>query len=459
MGPELLSRLLCKPIDPDLRSELAYCGLCVAPHTLIDAIEALKDQPADQLMLIVDVWAARGRVTSKKRSAIFEQIASAFSPELREIAGALGYKKRPAEGVGPDALAQLQAVIGSLSTDALEAVVPVILASGGDATEAIRRWLLEADASDSALKATEAAQASGNQELLHDALHHKRAEARCAALIGLAPTLSDPLPDHILAMANDRGSGVRRVLVSILEDRLHPEHQKALLRLTADTWSAADVYDDNECEYYLIAQKAVKALAEYEWLDDDVGLQLLALSDHTPDRQLSQFALILAVNSFSPEIRARIWEMVHIPAARWIRLDALDALVAAELVELAIASQVTPQLLLSLRTILAVPATVLLANHVPVADVIRTLERVASSNKRRALLLVGAATLNSRNNEAAYRVRDLLEPNHPARALLDTKDPLPSSILDDLGKVRLRRAVREWLGDRLLDPSPVDLVR
>ncbi len=458
LEPELLARLLCKPIDPGLRSELAYCGLCVAPHTLIDAIEALKDQPADQLMLIVDVWAARGRVTSKKRSAILEQIASAFSPELREIAGALGYKKRPAEGVGPDALAQLQAAIGSLSTDALEAVVPVILASGDDATEPLRRWLLEADASDSALKATEAAQASGNQELLHDALHHKRAEARRAALIGLAPTLSDPLPDHILAMANDRGSGVRRALVSILEDRLHPEHQKVLLRLTADTWSGADVYD-NEREYYLIAQEAVKALAEYDSLDDDVGLHLLDLSDRTPDRQLSRFALTLAAQSCSPEIRARIWEMVHIPAARWIRLDALDALAAAELVELAIASQVTPQLLLSLPTILAVPATVLLANHVPVADVIRTLERVASSNKRRALLLVGAATLNSRNNEAAYGVLDLLEPNHPARALLDTKDPLPSSIIDDLGEVRLRRAVREWFGDRLLDPSPVDLVR
>ncbi|QCO55342.1 hypothetical protein EOK75_05860 [Pseudorhodobacter turbinis] len=395
LEPELLSRLLCKPIDPDLRSELAYCGLCVAPHTLIDAIEALKDQPADQLMLIVDVWAARGHVTSKKRTARFKKIAFAISPELREIADALAYKNRPAKGVRSQALSHLQTNAGYLSIDALEAVVPVILASGGDATESIRRWLLETEDSASALKATETAQASGYQELLQVALEHKRAEARCAALIGLAPTLSDPLPDHILAMAKDPGSRVRRALVSILSDRLHPEHQKVLLRLTADTWSGADVFD-NEREYYLIAQEAVKALAEYVSLDDDVGLHLLDLSDRTPDRKLSQFALTVAAHSCSPEIRARIWEMVHIPAARWIRLDALAT---ADLVEPAIASRVTTQLLLSLPPILAVPATVLLANHVPVADVIRTLERVASSNKHRALVLIGAETLNSKNIE------------------------------------------------------------
>lgn len=310
--------------------------------------------------------------------------------------------------------------------------------------------MAEADDNDSALKATEAAKAIGDHTLMQLALHHNRAEARRLALLALAPTMSDPLPPDILGLANDLGSRVRRALVSVLKDRLHPEHQRVLLSLTTDTWSSAEAFY-NEPESYPIAREAVEALARYETLSDDVGLQLLALADRTPDRGLSQFALILASHSCGPHIRARIWALVHIPESRWIRLDALDALADADLVESDIVSQLTPQLLLQLPAVLAVPATVLLGNHAPVAEVVRVLERVASSNKRRALLLIGAVTLASRNLDAARRVLDLLEPNHPARAILDATKPLPVSILDDLGKIRLRRAVRERLGERLAE--------
>ncbi|MGY4395293.1 hypothetical protein ACVWZA_000454 [Sphingomonas sp. UYAg733] len=450
LAPQLLSRLLASASDTGLREELATCGLFASPTTLIEAIDALALKPANQLKLLVDVWSVRGRLRSKGRASALQRIGKTLPSELAEIIGALAFKSRKAKGVGPAALAYLETTIGSLPADTLEAIVPVIIASGGNAAVAIGKWLAEADENDSARKATEAARAIGDHTLLKLALHHKRAEARRVALLALAPTMADPLPTDVLELANDPGSRVRRALVSILKDRPHSEHQRVLLGLTSDTWSSAEAFY-NEPESYPIACEAVEALAQYKSLTDHVGLQLLALADRTPDRGLGQYALILASHSCGPEIRARIWALVHIPESRWIRLDALDALADADFVESEIVSQVTAQSLLQLPAVLAVPATVLLATHAPVAEAVRILERVASSNKRRALLLIGAVTLASRDPDSARGVLDLLEPNHPARAILDAAEPLPDSILDDLGKIRLRRAVRERLGDRLAE--------
>jgi hypothetical protein len=144
--------------------------------------------------------------------------------------------------------------------------------------------------------------------------------------------------------------------------------------------------------------------------------------------------------------------MAMMPVSRWIRLDALDALADAELVEPEIVAQVTAPLLLKLPAVLAVRAAVLLSNHAAPKEAVAVFERVASSNNRRALLLVGAATLAPNHPVEADLVLDLLEPGHPARNLLSAEPPLLASVLDDLGKVRLRRAVRERLGDRLTDP-------
>lgn len=450
LAPALMVRLVDSPSETELRAELVTCGLIASPTTLSAAITALTSKPANQLRLLVDVGAARGRLAPKDRAAMLQRFAKTLSSELQEIVGALGFKNRKAKGVGAAALGRLEAIVESLPAETLAAIVPVVIASGGDATQAIGKWLAEAEDNDSAIKATEAAQAIGDHTLLQLALRHNRAEARRLALLALAPKMGDPLPPEILGMANDPGSRVRRALVSVLKDRPHPEHQRVLLSLTTDTWSSAEALY-NEPESYPIAREAVEALARYETLTDDVGLQLLALADRTPDRGLSQVALILASHSCGPDIRVRIWAMVNIPESRWIRLEALDALADADLVESDIVSQVTAQLLLQLPVVLAVPATVLLGNHAPVADVVLILERVASSNKRRALLLIGAVTLSSRDLDATRRVLDLLEPNHPARAILDATEPLPVSILDDLGKIRLRRAVRERLGERLAE--------
>lgn len=79
------------------------------------------------------------------------------------------------------------------------------------------------------------------------------------------------------------------------------------------------------------------------------------------------------------------------------------------------------------------------------------MERVAYSTKRRALLLLGVCGLADRDRPTALGLLALLASDHPARRLLDLDDGerLPKTVLDDLGHIRVRKAVQGWLNDKI----------
>ncbi|WP_254018473.1 hypothetical protein [Mesorhizobium escarrei] len=60
---------------------------------------------------------------------------------------------------------------------------------------------------------------------------------------------------------------------------------------------------------------------------------LLDLANTTVDRTLSQYALIAAAHCCSAGIQQKIANLVSIPEARWIRLDAIDALADADSID------------------------------------------------------------------------------------------------------------------------------
>ena len=191
------------------------------------------------------------------------------------------------------------------------------------------------------------------------------------------------------------------------------------------------------------------ALDAYLAVDDEVGQRLIAIAEQTDDRALGQVALGVAAKRCGLSTRQKIWAMSLADPARWVRMDAIDALTWADVVESEILDLVTPELLLRLAPPLAASATMLLGVHGQVGAVVHAMERVAHSNKHRALLLLGAWALSERDRVAAAGLLDLLDAGHPGRRLLDLPagERLPASILDDLGHVRIRRAVRGWLKD------------
>ena len=157
------------------------------------------------------------------------------------------------------------------------------------------------------------------------ALDHGRADAREAALPYLAARLPDPLPPRLLDFSSDPGSRIRRALVRILATRRCAEHQGVLRKLIDDDWSDAEAFHYEEPSYP-IAREAVVGLAAYGCLSDDIGEVLLFRAERTDDRSLGMVALDTAAQCCSPAIRKKIWALSFIDQARWVRVDAIDAL-------------------------------------------------------------------------------------------------------------------------------------
>ena len=282
----------------------------------------------------------------------------------------------------------------------LDKIVPVMIRSGCTPSAAIRRWLVEITDHQLAKAAAEAAILIEDDALAWLALDHARADARGAALDYLANTLPDPLPQQLLELASDPGSRVRRNLIGILAGRPHPDHLSVLLRLIDDNWSDAEVFH-NDPPSYPIAREAISGLAAYGNLSDDIGEALLLRAEGTDDRSLGIVALDTAAQCCGPAIRKRIWALSFLDQPRLVRVDAIDALSKADVVESDIVGSITAKLLLRLAPPLAASACVLLAIHGRGNAVIEAMERMAQSEKRRALLLLGVYFLADRDGHAA----------------------------------------------------------
>ena len=445
----LTARLADDGTALELRNALARVALTHAPKILVDTIHNFSNRPERQIEMLADTNRAGYRLDADDRLTVLRRVTDHLAPELVEIFAAFPPGEGEAGQVGRSALTALTANALGLDAKTLEAVVPVIIASGGDASPAIERWLTIAQGKGDALAATNWAIWIGDAALIWRALVHRRADARRAALLYLAPTLPDPLPSSILAMAGDPSARVRRALISAVADRPHPDHLKVLMSLIHDQWSSADPYHSDP-DIFSVAHDAVTAIANNAPLSDQVGDALLDLANTTGDRVLSQIALIVAANCCSAGIQQKISNFVNLAEARWIRLDALDALADAQSLDPSITAYLTSAFLTKSPPVLAASAAHLVGAHASPTQALKLFTKVASANRRRVLLLVGASAMAPRDLNTAGQILDLLELGHPARRLLHATEPLPASIIDDLGSVELREFARKRLRNRIV---------
>jgi hypothetical protein len=447
---DLEQRILSNPSDESLRSSLAYCALIKAPAALALCLKRLTASPASFVHLLVDTHAAQRRISSKTRARRIRTALALLPSAAVEVFRALSVNGKPPSSVSPATLSLLDRAAETATPFVLDKIVPMMIASSATPSAAIRRWLVETTDHRLAKAAAEAAIRIQDDALVWLARDHVRADAREAAIAYLAPPLPDPLPPRLLDLSSDPGSRVRRALVRILTTRPHAEHQNVLLRLVGDDWSDADAYH-NDPPSYPIAREAVVGLAAYGCLSDDIGDALLFRAERTDDRSLGMVALDTAAQFCSPAIRKKIWALSFIDQPRWVRVDAINALSRSDVIESEIVDAVTAKLLLRLAPPLAASACVLLATHGRIEAVVAAMERIAYSAKRRGLLLLGVCGLADRDRPAALGLLALLGPDHPAGRLLDlgVGERLPKTVLDDLGHIRIRKAVQDWLNDKI----------
>lgn len=451
LSADLEHRILSDPGDQTVRDALAYCALIKAPAVLARCFDRLAVAPASFAHLLVDMHAAFLRISSKNRTPRMRTLSATLPGAANEIFHALSVKDRPPLAVGLQALSELDRATKTATPAVLGKIVPLMIASGGAPSAAIRRWLVETSDPVLAKAATEAAIRIADDALVWLALDHVRADAREVAVPHLAGRLPDPLPSRLLDLWSDPGSRVRRALVKVIATRPCAEHQSVLLKLLDDDWSDAEAFY-NEEPSYPIAREAVGGLAACGSLSDKIGEALLTLTERTDDRSLGIVALDAAAQCCGPAIRKKVWALSFIDQPRWVRVDAIDALSRSDVVESEIVDTITAKLLLRLAPPLAASACVLLATHGRVEAVVAAMERVACSARHRVLLLLGACGLADRDRTAALRLLALLGTDHPARRLLDLSDGerLPKTVLDDLGDIRLRKAVRSRLMDKIV---------
>lgn len=450
LTPVLEQRLLSNSDDDSLRISLVYCAIAKSSDTLIRCSERVSASPAAFVQLLVDMHDASRLFPKKKREQWLKQIESSISGAGKEIFEALSTKKKPPTAVGQKTLSLLCAATETVAPAVLKRIIPVMVVSGNTPSKAIRRWLLETADYQLSEAAAQSAISIEDDDLAWLAINHARAGAREVALNYLASRLPDPLPQSMLNLSSDPSSRIRSALVNIISARPHADHYETLLRLIEDNWSISPAYH-NEPASYPIARRAIVGIAKYESMSDDVGQRLLQVAERTDDRDLSIAALNTAAQCCGPNVRSDIWKLSFLDQPRWVRVDAIDSLVWAEVVEPDILDEITAKLILRLPPPLAASVSVLLAVHGQVDVVVSTMERIAHSTKWRALLLLGAYGLSDRDYDAARGLLELLDINHPARQLLDLADgeQLPAAALDDLGHIRIRQVVRGWLNETI----------
>ena len=452
MATELENRILHNCPDQKLRNALAYCALSAEPIILVSCFDQIKTMPGKLMHLLVDVHSVHQMIDRDEWPLLLRRIFDGLPNEFAEIFNALATKKQPVQSLGAPSLALLEQAVTTEGLEVLEQIVPVMIASGATPSVAIGRWLMKAPDNKSAQAATDAAISIGDETLVRQALFHARADARQSALKYLAGSQKRLLAPDLLALSSDPGSRVRRTLVSILHDRPHPDHLATLVQLINDNWSNAEPHHDEDPSYP-IAREAVAALGNYERLSAKIGEKLITLADRSDDRALSIDALNIAVQKCDDETQKKIWTLSLVRKPRWVRVDAIDALITAEVVHQDIIDKVTAKFILSAPPPLAASASILLAAHGRVDVVVQAMERIANSAQHQALLLLGAWVLSDRDRNAASRLLRLLGPEHPAKKLLDLEsdERLPKNVLDDLGNIRIRQAVGIWLKSNIAE--------
>lgn len=448
--PRLIERYL-KSGDDDLRSALIQCLPFASAATSAQCLASARQYALDRVKLVIALW--DGCRHHADVEACLKSAALLLDEAEQDILNALRESGEPAGIVGLSARSVLEAAAEKASPFVLDRIVRVIAASGGDVAAATRCWLAETADHKIAARAAAFTADLRDDVLLQSCLTHKRADVRGVALSYFLAELPDPLPPEILAMAIDRGSRVRTLLVKALQSRIHSAHLPALVRMTRDSWSDAEPHHDEPASYP-IARRAVKAIACHPSLDIELAAHFIEIASNTKDRDLSKLCLKVAAANFPLVVQERLWAIVHDQTLGIIRLDAIDALAFAPSIKPEILDGLTGEAIAVAHVAFAPSLTRLIASHLPLWEAAHALAVISSRPSCRSLALVGAVALHHRDPRLAETVLSFLPEGHQAKRLLDPPagKKLPMRVLDGLGDIHLR----QWIGFALEDRIKVE---
>lgn len=313
------------------------------------------------------------------------------------------------------------------------------------------RWLLaNADDANNAVEAIETAIRHGMALEIEAGLSHRFAAVVARVLKAVAAPLATPLPEALLALAEHKGSLVRKALVELLDAKPHSGHLPALMVLAKDDWSPRSSYQGEEDDYP-IAQAAIGAIGKLGTLEEGVADDLYRLAIDTRDSDVRYEIFVLLVRAADSRFQDQLFELAVSPGRRTVRLAAATALmVGHQQVAPEIIGRITPQLLATRIEGVASRLLLLVALRSEIHELIKAAQALSTMEKRRVLLLLAIWIVRERDAIAAERIARMLPPNHAGVkwALAGAKGKLGDTALDDLGDPIAVEQVLSFMGPK-----------
>ncbi|WP_297485961.1 hypothetical protein [Ferrovum sp.] len=298
------------------------------------------------------------------------------------------------------------------------------------------RWLLvHSDDNNVAVDAFEAAIRHEMNTEIAAALHHPFAHVSARALTKVAESMPTPLPKNLLALAEAKGSPVRKALVQLLDKKPHPDHLPTLIALAKDTWTRHSNYNFDVANFP-IARAAVAAIEKIGPLDKRVAEELwdIGFESRDPDVRYAIFKLIAA--AAVPAFQERLLDLAITPGKLFIRRAASKALLAAEdTLASEIIARITPELIMFRTIAIASDLTLLLALRGDVGVIKEVGMMLATNADRRVFVLLLVWVVKHRDAALTAHLTAMMPADHPSiqLALRGELDASPATILDDLG--------------------------
>ena len=438
--PALVERVLEGHAEPQVRLAALTCLAERAAERLPAICQQLADagQEARLVEIAIDLGEMRRKRSDfdgSRHGEAAERVAALLPPLLKEISDAAYALETKAAPVLSGDARELLARAGSPSEEvrlfrvSLDEHLPMFVPDDV-------RWLLaNTDEARSAVEAIEAAIRHGMTAEIKAGLSHRFAAVVARALKGVATPLAAPLPGVLLALANHKGSPVRKALVELLDAKPHADHLAALLVLAKDDWSPRSSYQGEEDDHP-IAQAAIGVVGKLGPLEDGMADELYRLAIDTRDSDVRYGIFALLVRAADPRFQEQLFDVAVNPGRRTVRVNAAGALLAGHgQVTPETVSRITPHFLATRVDAVASRLLLLVALRAELDQVLKAAEALSTIDKRRVLLLLAIWIVRDRDASAAERIATMLPANHAGVewALVGAKGKLGEAALDDLG--------------------------
>jgi hypothetical protein len=445
LTPKLADRLVSGHPDHETRVAAVGCFAKNAATSLTLLIDPLLQRhPSRSVELFLDLRSAhdeRGKAQIVDR--FVTELLNALPEPLREICGPV------AQNVMPAALSnEAQSLLLDLevtANDEMRLIRAQFLASVGQNVEEDINALLQSTAGDEqrdiaiATEAVELAAARSLWPQVDVALPHRFADVRRAALQALAPRSTDALPERLLALATDKGSGVRRALLDLLEARRNPAHLDALVILAADDWTADSGYGGEDPDYP-IATEAADILGTSPDLPERLLDPLLEIAGTSRDSAVRDKLLVAIAKNGGEAGRARVVNLAVSRENLNLSQSASWALyVTGESLDIADTARLTIEQLTARAPTVAVLMSMTVGRAGTNDQALDYAKRLAIHPTRKVLLVSLMMGAVHRDAALADEIGKFLPEalTTAIHSVFDDGPKLPRNALDDLGDVRV----------------------